>query len=437
MRKVVGTVLASMMLLTGCSGGGKTSGEEKTVSISVMQADSFLKNAAAKFQEANPNIKIEIKEHMATNTAGEGAMSEAISQADLEKYVQTVSTQAMSGKGSDIIMMQSLPQDKFVDKKLLVNLYDLMKKDTSFDQNQYYTNILKHSQNGDGLYAMPFNFTLEAISGNTDLLSKANITIKDDTWTWEQFREISKKLREQKGKDYFAFINVFPNQLMAEYVADNYGELVKDGKGNFDTDLFRDMMRQIKSLYDEEVLQAEFTYDYSKALFAKSGLYDVQSALMMMLTPDSKLFQKPTANGKSSGGVFQTYLTLGINSKSKVQDEAWQFMKFLLSDEMQSSPELKSLPISKSVLENMLKEQQEQINNGILKMPKGKPSKEQVADAIAAMDKLIAGAGNKSTGDMKVQSIAMEEFESYMSGQKSAEEVSKLIQNRVNTYLGE
>jgi multiple sugar transport system substrate-binding protein len=38
---------------------------------------------------------------------------------------------------------------------------------------------------------------------------------------------------------------------------------------------------------------------------------------------------------------------------------------------------------------------------------------------------------------MKVLMIAMEEFKSFMSGQKSAEEVSKLIQNRVKIYLNE
>ncbi|WP_442602920.1 ABC transporter substrate-binding protein [Paenibacillus sp. KN14-4R] len=444
MRKIIAIlILTAMMVLTACTGGGKPSAdgslskETKTVTIAVMHADPLLKQAAAKFQELHPNIHIEIKEHMATSASEGNAMSAANSQADMEKFIQTVTTQAISGKASDIIAMQDLPQDKFVDKKMLVNLNDLMKKDASFDSNKYYTNILKFSQNGDGLYAMPFNFTLEAISGNTELLNKANITIKDDSWTWEQFRDIAKKLREHTGNDHFAFVNVFPNQLIAEYVADNYAELVKQGKGNFDSDVFRDMMRQIKSLYEEGVLQAEFTYDYSKALFAKSGLYDPEQALTTLLTPNNQLYLKPTANGKSKGGLFQTYLTLGINSKSNVQEEAWAFMKFLLSDEMQSSPDMKGLPLSKKVLEKQLGDMKEQIMSGKLELPKGKPDKKQVEEQILAVGKLIASAGIKRTGDFKVESIVMEEFEAYMNGQKSAEDVSKIIQNRVNTYLGE
>ncbi|WP_018759400.1 hypothetical protein [Paenibacillus terrigena] len=39
--------------------------------------------------------------------------------------------------------------------------------------------------------------------------------------------------------------------------------------------------------------------------------------------------------------------------------------------------------------------------------------------------------------DKNIESIVQEEFESYMSGQKSVDEVSKLIQNRVMTYLNE
>ncbi|WP_285860080.1 MULTISPECIES: hypothetical protein [Paenibacillus] len=40
-------------------------------------------------------------------------------------------------------------------------------------------------------------------------------------------------------------------------------------------------------------------------------------------------------------------------------------------------------------------------------------------------------------GDLKISSFALEELRTYMSGQKSAEEVSSLIQNRVMTYLNE
>ncbi|MEV5025649.1 MULTISPECIES: hypothetical protein [unclassified Paenibacillus] len=60
-------------------------------------------------------------------------------------------------------------------------------------------------------------------------------------------------------------------------------------------------------------------------------------------------------------------------------------------------------------------------------MPKGKTDAKSVEESPQAIQKLLDGAGKKLNSDFKVVSIASEEFESFMSGQKSAKEVSKRI----------
>lgn len=50
---------------------------------------------------------------------------------------------------------------------------------------------------------------------------------------------------------------------------------------------------------------------------------------------------------------------------------------------------------------------------------------------------LLAAAGGYRSSDDKLSAIVTEEAKSYIAGQKSAEEVAKLIQNRVTTYLNE
>lgn len=436
---------AAAIGISGCSNdnnigpedtGSPAAGDQKMVTISVMSADRFLQTAALKFEETHPGVHIEIKEHLAAPKS-DGGMMAAVSQADIEKYIQTVTTQAISGKGADLIEMNSLPQQKFVKNGLLVDLYERMAKDASFDKSKYYQNIFKSSQNGDGLYAMPFFFMTDFISGNTEMLKKANIAIDDKTWTWDTFKDISKKLKEHAGTDYYAFVNMFPEQLLHDYISANYADLIRDGKANFDSEPFRTMMKQIKAMYDEGVLQAEFTYDYSKGLFSKSGFFSVEQALTESLRDNVLFFNTPSASGQTEGGQFKAFFNLGINSKSKVQTEAWEFVKFLLSDEMQSSPELQYIPVNKSVAEKKLQEAGQKIIGGTLPVPKGKTDKSSVDERMETIRKMLNEAGKKADSDMKVASIAMTEFQTFMSGQKSAEEVSKLIQNRVNTYLNE
>ncbi|UVI27942.1 ABC transporter substrate-binding protein [Paenibacillus spongiae] len=445
-RWILPLIAAIALTVSACSSNGdkkdaadgnaSAPGNKKTVTIAVMSADRFLQTAAQKFEELHPDIHIEINEYMATETNGDG-MSAAISQDDIEKYIQTVTTQALSGKGSDLIKMDNLPQDKFAKNGMLVNLYDWMAKDSSFDKTKYYENIFKASQSGDGLYAMPFFFMVNLIEGNTETLNKANITIDDKTWTWDTFRDIAKKLKEKTGPDYVAFVNKSPQQLLSDLIENNYAELVQGGKANFDSDAFRTMMKQIKTLYDEGVLKDEFTYDYTKGLFRETGIYNLEQALTDSLRDHIHYYSAPGGSGETQAGPFKSFFNLGMNSKSKVQQEAWEFVKFMLSDEMQSSPELQFIPMNKGVAESKLKDAADRIVNGSLPVPKGKTDAKSVEERTRMIQELLNGAGKKQTSDFKVVSIAMEEFESYMGGQKSAENVSQLIQNRVTIYLNE
>ncbi|MDQ6420620.1 ABC transporter substrate-binding protein [Paenibacillus sp. LHD-117] len=427
MKKKGFVLLAAVMLfLSACSGnsGGQdaqTGDGSKTVVIAVMNADGFLQTAVRKFETLHPDIHVEIKEYMALPETNGNGMTGAISIADMEKFVQTVTTQVIAGKGSDLIYMNSLPEDKFVDKGLLVDLNELMDTDSSFVKNKYYENIMKASQNGDGLYAMPFSFALDLIQGNTELMQQAGITFDDKTWTWKQLKEIAKKLQQHTGPDHVAFVNLFSNQLLYDFINSNYSQLVRDGKPRFDSETFRDMMKEIKSMYDEGVLKEEFTYDYEKSLFRMAGL----ASLEQVAFNKDGFLRKPTVDGESNGVGFQSYFELGMNSKSKVQPEAWAFIKFLLSDEMQASSDLIGLPMNKSIVEAKLEEISVQARD------------EAVSKSIDSIKELLNGEAERRTSDMTVINIAMEEFAAFMSGQKSAEEVSKLIQNRVTTYLNE
>ncbi|RKN84430.1 ABC transporter substrate-binding protein [Paenibacillus ginsengarvi] len=447
-RKWMSASLLIGILLAACSNqdGGKeasgdgssSSGGKKTVTIAVMRSDRFLETAAAQFEALHPDIHMEIKPYMATPESAGNGMVAAISQVDIEKYVQTVTTQVISGKAADLIAMNGLPLNKFVDKKLLANLNERMAQDSAFDKSRYYENILKGSQNGGGLYAMPLSFYIDGMmSGKSSLLKQANITIDDRNWTWDEFRETAKKMRAAVGSDYTAFVNLFPNQLLSEYIEANYPQLVSGGKANFDSELFRGMMRQIKTLYDEGILKAEFSYDYSKTLFSAFGLYNVQNSLTDLLRPDTLFFTKPTVDGKPRGVMFRSTFTLGLNSKSQVQPEAWEFIKFLLSEEMQASPELSGYPIAKAAVESKLQLAKSAIEQGAADTGGLKPDSAAIDRTIEQLRAMLDAAAVNAISDNKVFSIAMTEFESYMSGQKSAEEVSALIQNRVTTYLNE
>ncbi|GJM80579.1 hypothetical protein HMSSN139_30750 [Paenibacillus sp. HMSSN-139] len=133
-KMLAASSLLSLIVLSACSGGSGNSSvadsgnnaaavpsstEEVTVSLSVMTADRFLQLAEQKFEEQHPNIDIEIKEYEAAPSA-EGnnkmMMTKMPDPQTTEKYASSIGAELMSGKASDIIVMNGLPAAKYADK---------------------------------------------------------------------------------------------------------------------------------------------------------------------------------------------------------------------------------------------------------------------------------------------------------------------------------
>ncbi|WP_165921121.1 ABC transporter substrate-binding protein [Paenibacillus albiflavus] len=444
--KLLCMLLTLCVLLTSCDSASSDSGAtttnpnpdpngEKTIVIAVPSADGYLKQVAAQFEDLHPNIHFEIQEFIPLPKPESSDVVISMSGLGMEKYVQSVTTQVIAGKGADLIFMNNLPQDKFVEKNLLVNLYDLMEKDKSIDKSKYYNNILQASQQGDGLYAIPLSFSVGMVAGNTNLMEQANIKLdQDKPWTWGQFKDIGKQIKEQG--DSLGFTNFPPELLLNDYLEESYPQLVQGGKANFDSDMFRSMMQEIKSMYDDGILSSEFTQDYDKGVFS---LQDISSAQQVLMTPmKSKYYNKPTVNDTLQGLPFKVYNSLGINSSSKVQLEAWEFIKYLLSDEVQTMPDFAGLPVNKQAADKLFDDALHQLANGMLDssselLPDTETAKQRIED----VKKFMEQAGARNYVDNKVYMIVREEFATFMNGQKSAKDVSKLIQNRVTTYLNE
>lgn len=400
---------------------------EKTIVFSVLAVNDLYKQAKQRYEEKHPNITIEFKEFAQAGSA-------MMSPAEVEKYIKTTNTEILSGKGADLFALDiiDLPIDKYVSKNAFVNLDELMVKDKSFDPNLYYMNILDHSKMNGGLYVLPSHFYLQALFGDAVGIEKANVTIDDENWTWSQFADVGKQLASN-GANSYSLALLSPEEMLNSLVSDNYAELV-DGanrKPNFDSMVFTDLLNQVKSLYDEKILSAE----YVPSNFNLSQIYSPEDYLarLSLYYKDGKIYQKPHAAGQKSGVAFGALNNVAMNSNSTIKGTAWDFMKFLLSEEMQNIPQQDGFSMIKSVNEKRL---QEIGNKGTIDVPKAGTVQVNKKD-LESIKVMISEASLQVTGDNKVQTIIREEATAFFSGQKSAESVAKLIQNRVTTYLNE
>ncbi|GGA11609.1 ABC transporter substrate-binding protein [Paenibacillus marchantiophytorum] len=408
---------------------------KKTIVVSILSTTDFYKQAKQKYEATHPNTTIQFKE-FSPATNGSGVMNPA----EVEKYIKQSTTEILSGKGADLFAIATvdLPIEKYIGKKAFVNLDELIKKDKSFDPNLYYRNILDNSKISSGLYVLPTKFYLQMLFGDTNAIQKSGVAIDDKNWTWSQFADVGKQLAA-KGVHAYSLDMLEPEEMLNSLVSDNYAQLV-DGasrKVNFDSAVFTDLLKHVKSLYDEKIISAK-PLPTKDTNFRLSEIYSPKDYLarLALYYKNGTVYQKPHAAGQKSGVAFGGLQTIAMNSNSTIKGTAWDFMKFLLSEEMQSIPQQDGFSMMKSVTEKMMTDLANDAKKGTIDTGKGGVL--QVSDKdLQSMKTMISDASLAITPMNKVQTIIAEEAKAYFTGQKSADDVAKLIQNRVTIYINE
>ncbi|MDU0329002.1 hypothetical protein RW092_02135 [Paenibacillus sp. 3LSP] len=178
---------------------------------------------------------------------------------------------------------------------------------------------------------------------------------------------------------------------------------------------------------------------------AKAGVQinspaDYFESLKSYRSPNMKLYVKPHAQDVGAGGYFQPYQSIGLNRSSKAKEQAWDFVKFMISNQVPVDPNHAGFPLNKQ----LYKQEVEQLKKeGGVQTAKEGPLKgvpvQVELDKLVAFEQFLTGATHmvsKFQPD-QLSEIITEDSKAFFSGQKSAEDVAGLIQNKVTTYLNE
>jgi multiple sugar transport system substrate-binding protein len=127
---------------------------------------------------------------------------------------------------------------------------------------------------------------------------------------------------------------------------------------------------------------------------------------------------------------------LAISKESSDQEAAWDLIRFLISEETQSSRSIYSwVPIHRAALEKRNEELFEHSEKGYDDSDnyRVRMTQEDI-DLYMEMTDSISGLMGK---DRRIIAIVQEEAAAYFAGAKSAEEVAAIVQDRVTTYVNE
>jgi multiple sugar transport system substrate-binding protein len=416
----------------------KTPVEKKVITLAAHFSDRWLESAVSAFQKEHPDIEISVKDYKAAYYGGGDTVEEAGKRE--EEFVKTLNTELMTGKGPDIVYFAGLPYRKYIDKKAFVNLSDLMEKDNKFNKAELNSTILDAIKYKGGLYVIPINYQFEMMVANKSILDKENIKIDDMNWTWDDFIQIAQKVTKDTNND--GAIDQYAmagrgNGLFTYLFSSTIGKYVDLDKktASFDSKDFINLLYTCKNFNDKKLFFKADDWQQIVDMSSRGGVVfntaGSSSYYMAKYYKDSVfsgeiyMLHMPSDEAAGSRKIrFDLGNMFAINSNSKFQNESWEFMKVLLSKQMQSSTELQNgFPVNNEALRESAK-----FGAETLKIPQ---------KDIDVIDKLLADVGEYQYDDGQASKIVSAEVNDFFSGKKSAEETAKSIQNKATTALNE
>ena len=427
MKKIIIVLVLITCLFCSC-GNSKNAevpvlnenGKEEIVVCS-QKFSAYMKNAIVNYNKQSDKYEVVVRERP------EGVLAE-----DFRRNIQIELT---NGKGPDIIYYNCFTDCNIfpcAEDGYLMDVTDFLNEQTDIiDSAKGYNEL-----NGR-IYAVPVNMIIRTVCTfeRYEIEQKENtleywMTLTEDTNT--EYGRKNASLLEMLG------VGVDGIQLFVDE---------ENAKSNFEQKEFVELLEFAKKYGYKDIGESiPERVASSKQIFWSIGIHSFedfwfQEAAFMELP---SYIGYPTAEG---GRHKLTYKSYAINNASKHKDGALDFLSFLLSDEQQrlSFNQTEGFPVQKSVLTKLWEEalqkpyttDDEYTKNigyesrGIYYEPR-KMKEEEAAIFWEMLNNPLYNYFYNSIGE-----IVEEETQPFFDGKKTAEEVAKIIDNRVQLYLDE
>lgn len=420
---------------------GSEVAEKKILTYGTMYLAYDIRKQIIDFNKTNQEYRIEVKQYVTD-----------LGSADSYGAGQTqMNADLVSGNGPDIFDLSGTSISQMGEMGILEDLYIYLDNDPDLKREDYLPNVLKAFESDGKLCAIASRFYIDTILAKaSDVGERRSITLDELMRIVDEMPE-GTDLYQYSTKDVILSYNIMMN--MDEYIDWATGEC-KFNTGEFE-----------KALEFSNKFDSEFNYNEDQPGTA-TRLHD-GSLLMMNVSISGVedyqmyegMFGEPVAfvgyptNKENGSFLSASSSTLGMNSKSKYKDGAWQFMRMGITKEAQEgngNERSWGFPIMKSALEaqfkeNMTENYYEDENGNKVKQPKTSWGYDDfnldiyaaTEEQVAVVRELIDSVDTLYQYNEAISNIISEETAAFFEGQKKAKEVADIVQNRVQIYVNE
>ncbi len=131
-----------------------------------------------------------------------GIVVQLVTVASFTDYLTKLQTLLAAGTPPDVISLGNEWFPAFMSKGAFADLTPLIQSDPDLDLDDYIPRTLEVLTRDSKLYALPMNFSVDALYYNVDAFDEAGVPYPDETWTWETLLDAARKLtvRDENGR---------------------------------------------------------------------------------------------------------------------------------------------------------------------------------------------------------------------------------------------
>jgi multiple sugar transport system substrate-binding protein len=347
-------ILLTMIISSACSPkSSETSSSGKKVEIrfafwGVPEEKEVQEKLKNRFEELHPNITVKL-EHITGD------------------YYPPLLTQIAGGNAPDVFYIGEAMVSSLADKGVLMDLMPYAKKD-NVDFNAYFEEILKPvGVDENKMWAFPKDTTPYMMYYNKDLFDKAGVEYPTEDWTWKEFEEKAKALTitENGKKTQYGFAQDLGWTAYMTAIYRNGGNILSEDHKSFALDDPKTMeaLEWFKDLMYKDGGVSPSPEGLKSLGVGQQDLFNSQKAAMISGGRWISFFIKdvkakwgvvPFPKNSDDAASPLLFVTLAAPKATKHPKEAWEFIKFVTSEEGQKINASTGLgmPVLKSVTES-------------------------------------------------------------------------------------
>ena len=395
-----------------------TEAGEKKVTLFMLSEDQFIRICADEYSRLHPGIKIEIK------TLG--------ADEEYDTAFQRFAAQLISGEGPDMFVMRREQLEILQAKGALAELTQFLPKEVL---GQVFPVVLETGTVDGKLYGIATRCYVKTLAVSESLWQGKTWDYPDIVSLMEAGEASGDGPKSILGDGYSSekLLDILALVSMGAGKSSLVDE--KAGKCYFDTDEFVGLLEFCKK-YGRESGR-----DMSGEEMIHSCSGDLAGFSMSMAELGEGYHRVGYPVNSDSGGFVECWFLVGVNDKTDHEEIVRDFLQYLLSERKQSMGRYALASVRKDVLCGGVMEHSAYSESAVYVDAAGAcwelASKPDGSSFLSEYLEALENAAPLPLWHEQIEGVVLEESRAYFEGDKTAQDVAAIIQNRVQLYLDE